>query len=355
MRDTTQTLFKKITLFAFSLGVATAAYAGKPKHADLVFKSGHESMQQFLMPEQVPYPEGNKPNADRINLGKKLFFDPRLSKDGNMACATCHSPMFGWSDGLPTAKGFQSKILGRATPTVFNTAFQKIQMWDGRKKSLEDQALGPMVSSDEMNIGVDGALKFIKSNPEYSGLFDAAYPGEGVTDETLAKAIASFERTVLSNNTPFDQWAKGDKGAMSKAAVRGFDLFMDPNKGACGTCHSGSNFTDDGFHNIGLATFGDENADLGRYVIKPIRILKGAFKTPTIREIGQTAPYFHDGSASTLAEVVDHYAKGGVVKTNLSPNMKALTLSEQEKADIVAFMEALTSEVKPFELPVLPK
>lgn len=176
-----------------------------------------------------------------------------------------------------------------------------------------------------------------------------------MTDETLAKAIASFERTVISNDTPFDRWAKGDKSAMSASAVNGFDLFMNPDKGNCAVCHSGPNFTDDGFHNIGLESYGQENPDMGRYAIKPIRILKGAFKTPTLREIGVTAPYFHDGSANTLDEVVEHYAKGGVVKTDLSPNMKALGLSETEKADIVAFLEALTSEEKPFELPVLPK
>jgi cytochrome c peroxidase len=347
--------FSKISIFAISISLASGAMAAKTKFEDLVVKSGHSSLQHLLMPSEVPYPEGNAPTEARVDLGKKLFFDPRLSGDGNMACASCHSPLFGWSDGLSTAKGFKSKELGRASPTIFNTAYQKIQMWDGRKKSLEDQALGPMVSSDEMNIGVDGALDFIKKNVEYSALFEAAYPGEGVSDKTLAKAIASFERTVLSNNTPFDQWVKGDDKAISVQAANGFKLFMDPNKGNCAVCHSGSNFADDGFHNIGLASYGKENPDLGRYVIKPIRILKGAFKTPTIREIGQTAPYFHDGSAKTLEEVVEHYAKGGVVKTSLSPNMKTLNLNEQEKADIVAFLQTLTSVEKSFELPVLPK
>lgn len=167
-------ILKKVALFTVSIGLAGSSFAANPKHGELVFEAGHESMQHFVMPAEVPYPEGNKPTAERVELGKKLFFDPRLSAGGNMACSTCHSPLFGWSDGLPTARGFKGKVLGRASPTVINTAFQKIQMWDGRKKSLEDQALGPMVSSDEMNIGVDGALKFVNSNPEYKALFDAA-------------------------------------------------------------------------------------------------------------------------------------------------------------------------------------
>lgn len=321
--------------------------------AATTFEAGHSSLEEWLMPE-IPFPEGNKPTAARVKLGKKLFFDPRLSGDGNMSCATCHSPLFGWSDGLKTAKGFKSQVLGRASPTIVNSAFIKIHMWDGRKKSLEDQALGPMQSSAEMNIDLKAVDNFLKTNPVYIADFEAAYPSEAISEETLAKAIASFERTVISNNSPFDLWVKGDKKAMTAQQINGFKLFVNPEKGNCEVCHSAPNFTDSGFHNIGLASYGDKNPDMGRYGIKPIGVLKGAFKTPTLRDITLTAPYFHDGSENTLAGVVKHYAAGGVAVGNLDPNMKALQLTDSEKADIVLFMQALTSPQEAFVLPILP-
>lgn len=342
--------FKKALLFA-ALIVLSAP--GTAETGSLVFKAGHKSLAPWKLGD-VPYPEGNKPNPARVELGKMLFFDPRLSRDGNMSCATCHSPLFGWSDGLPTAKGFKSQVLGRASPVVTNTAYNSIQMWDGRKKSLEDQAMGPMLSNAEMNMDIPLLMKWLNANTEYKAAFDKAYPGEKIDETTVAKAIASFERTVISNNSPFDRWLKGKKKAMTKQQVNGFKIFVDPNKGNCDVCHSGANFTDNGFHNIGLASFGDKNPDLGRYSERPLRLMKGAFKTPTLRDISYSAPYFHDGSAATLEDVVEHYAKGGVVKTNLSPNMKALNLTTQEKQDLVEFLKALNSPQENFTLPILP-
>lgn len=320
-----------------------------------LFKAGHVSLQKWLLADSPPYPEDNKPTQARIELGKKLFFDPRVSGDGSTSCASCHNPLFGWSDGLATAKGLQGQMLGRASPTVINTAYNSIQMWDGRKRDLEDQATGPMEASVEMHTDFPSLLLWLQGRSGYSHLFERAYPGEGINRVTLAKAIASFERTVISNNSPFDQWVKGDKEAMNAQQIRGFKIFIDPSKGNCEVCHSAPNFTDDGFHNIGLASFGAENPDLGRYHQRPLKLMKGAFKTPTLRDITLTAPYFHDGSVSTLSEVIEHYAKGGEVKTNLSPSLKALTLNQQEKADLTAFLGALTSKQKPFLLPLLPQ
>lgn len=309
----------------------------------------------WLLPDTPPHPADNAPTSARIELGKMLFFDPRLSRHSNMSCASCHSPMFGWSDGLPTAKGFESMTLARATPTVVNTGYNSIQMWDGRKKSLEDQVMGPMEANGEMNMDLDLLFNWLNSNEGYIQAFAAAYPGEPIDRTTVSKAVATFERTVVSNNSAFDRWLKGDKDAMTDQQVRGFRLFTDENGGNCGACHQAPNFTDNGFHNIGLESWGMENPDMGRYLEKPVNLMKGAFKTPTLRDAALTAPYFHDGSAATLADVVEHYASGGVVKTNLSPNMKALDLSEQDKADIVAFMEALTSPQKQITLPTLPQ
>lgn len=322
--------------------------------SNYVFEAGDSSLQKWLLPELPPFPKENYPTELRVELGKKLFFDPRLSGEKDMSCATCHNPMFGWSDGHKTGRGFKGQVLKRATPTVINTAYNFIQMWDGRKKDLEDQALGPLEADVEMNTDLDVLIKFLKKNRGYSKLFNEAYPKEGVSTKSLAMALASFERVIVSRNSRFDQWVRGDSQALNKEELMGFKLFVDKDKGNCEVCHSAPNFTDDGFHNIGLKQFASDDADLGRHALKPIRIMKGAFKTPTLRDIVFTAPYFHDGSADDLDTVVEHYVKGGEVSTNLSPNMKALTLSKKEKRAIVAFLKALTSKEENFTLPTLP-
>ncbi|MEE9397642.1 MAG: cytochrome c peroxidase [Methylococcales bacterium] len=311
-------------------------------------------LHQWLLPATPPHPEGNAPTPERVELGKMLFFDPRLSRDKNMSCATCHNPSLGWADGLPKGRGFKSNELGRATPTVINTAYNSIQMWDGRKKDLEDQAMGPLQADVEMNTDFEHLFVWLNENSGYKAAFAKAYPGEPIAPETAAKAIASFERTVISNNSPFDAWIKGDKFAMTKQQIRGFKLFSDKEKADCAVCHSAPNFTDDGFHNIGLASFGEKDTDLGRFHQRPLRLMKGAFKTPTLRDIALTAPYFHDGSSNTLMDVVEHYANGGENKTNLSPNLSKIKLNQQEKEDLVAFLGALTSKNDLMTLPLLP-
>ena len=303
-------------LATFVTGAATAA--SKP-----VLKAGDPSLAGWILPPP-PAPQDNVPNAARVNLGRHLFFDPRLSGEGNMSCATCHNPGLGWSDGLATGKGVKSLALGRASPTIVNSAYVSIMMWDGRKKNLEDQAMGPMQANVEMNMDTGKLFQWLNSNPGYQKLFEAAYPGEGINAGTLSKAMATFERTVVMNDTPFDRWLVGDKKAMTEQQVRGFGIFVDPAKGNCAVCHAAPNFTDDGFRNIGLASWGMENPDMGRYAQKPITKMKGAFKTPQLRGIALTAPYFHDGSAKTLMDTVEHYNKGGVVTTNLDPEVRPL-------------------------------
>jgi len=343
----------------FGLNTTLSAYAATQvtdtEGQLITLEAGHASLQKWKLAATPPHPEDNAPNAVRVELGKKLFFDPRLSGDGNMSCASCHSPLLGWSDGLGTGKGFKSMVLDRASPTVFNTAYNSIQMWDGRKKSLEDQAMGPMEASAEMNMDTARLFTWLNASAGYKALFAAAYPGEALDAGTLSKAIASFERTVVSNTSPFDAWVAGDKNALSTEQVKGFALFIDPKKANCSACHSGANFTDNGFHNLGLASYGKDNPDVGRFAQKPVASMKGAFKTPTVREAARTAPYFHDGSARTLEELVDFYAKGGVVKANRSASMKELPLNAEEKAQLVAFMNALSSPHKPMTLPELPR
>lgn len=319
---------------ALLLGSAAAAQAA-PK-------------ESYLRPAAVPAPEHNQPTAARVELGRALFFDPRLSGSNWISCATCHNPALGWSDGLPTAIGHGMIVLGRATPTILNTAYQRKQMWDGRFRSLEEQALEPIGAEVEMNQNVDEVVAELKSIPGYAALFDQAYPGEGISKDTIAKAIASFERSVVSGEAPFDRWLKGDEQAIGAAAKRGFALFEG--KANCAACHQGYNFMDDGFHNIGLKG----NQDVGRYAQVPLPIMKGAFKTPTLRDIALTAPYMHNGMYRTLDEVVAHYNRGGDAADNLDPNMKPLDLSEQEQRDIVEFLKTLTGEPMTVAVPRLP-
>lgn len=302
----------------------------------------------YLRPHTVPAPADNKPTNERVTLGKMLFFDPRLSGSKWISCATCHNPAMGWSDGLPTALGDGMKVLERSTPTILNTAYNKLQMWDGRFRSLEEQALGPIQADVEMHKDMKALLKELAKIPGYVELFEKAYPGEGITEKTLAKAIASFERTVVSTESPFDRWRMGDGKAVSVAAKRGFELFEG--KANCVVCHQGFNFLDDGFHNIGLK----DNKDDGRFAKVPVKVLKGAFKTPTLRDIELTAPYMHNGAYKTLDEVVEHYNNGGQDKANLDPNMEPLNLNPQEKADLVAFLKSLTGKPAEITIPRLP-
>jgi cytochrome c peroxidase len=338
---------KHILAFIAALLTAGSAAAG----TEYVFQAGHASLQEFVLGD-MPHPADNPSNAARIALGKTLFFDPRMSGDGNMSCATCHNPALGWSDGLPTARGVKSEVLGRASPTVFNTGYNTIQMWDGRKKSLEHQAMGPMQANVEMNMDITKLFQWMGNSEGYKTLFAAAYPGEPINEASLSKAIASFERTIVSNNAPFDRWVKGDAAALTAQQVEGFKLFAG--KANCVACHSGANFTDNGFHNLGLASWGSNAPDLGRFGQKPVAAMKGAFKTPTVREVARTAPYFHDGSARTLMDVVEHYDRGGDVKTNLSPNLHPLGLRSEEKQALVAFMESLSSPFLAVTVPELP-
>lgn len=345
---TTKKLISTVFLiFLFATGVTAAE--DKP-----VLKAGHPSLKEWILPD-APFPKDNAPNAARINLGRHLFFDPRLSGDGNMSCGTCHNPALGWSDGLATAKGVKSTILPRSSPTIINSAFNTIMMWDGRKKDLEEQAMGPMEAHAEMNMDTAKLFKWLNETPGYRKMFEAAYPGEAINAASLSMALAAFERTVIMNDSPFDRWLAGDAKAMTAQQVNGFDIFLDANKGNCAACHSPPNFTDNGFHNIGLASWGNPNPDMGRYAQKPVQRLKGAFKTPQLRGITLTAPYFHDGSAETLKDVIALYEKGGIVTTNIDPNIKQIKLSKKDKEDLLAFLHALTGTTPAITIPVLPQ
>jgi cytochrome c peroxidase len=303
----------------------------------------------YLRPA-APEPSDNRGTPERVALGKALFFDPRLSGSNWISCASCHNPGLGWTDGLPTGIGDGMKKLRRATPTILNTAYTKLLMWDGRASTLEEQALGPIAAGEEMNQDIPALIAKLSSIAGYVELFGKAYPGQGITDKTIAKALAAFQRSIVSSESPFDRWRQGDPKAISTSARRGFELF--DGKAKCTACHQGFNFTDNGFHNIGVKSTGA--ADLGRFEVRKVAISRGAFKTPTLRDVELTAPYMHNGLYRTLEEVVDHYDRGGDTTENLDPEMKPLSLSAQEKADLVAFMKSLTGTSVPVTVPQLP-
>jgi cytochrome c peroxidase len=302
----------------------------------------------YHRPSSVPVPKGNELTPERIELGKKLFFDPRLSGSSAISCATCHNPSFAWGDRLPVGVGHGHKKLGRRTPTILNAAFNELQMWDGRFGSLEEQAMGPMTSPDEMNVNAEEMLARLQSIPGYQQHFRDAYGDAGITKDTVTKAIAAFERTVVSGEAPFDRYVAGEEAALSDAAKRGFVLFNT--KGNCAACHSGWAFTDGSFHDVGVA--GD---DLGRGKTLGIAELNHAFKTPTLRNVAERAPYMHNGSEAGLREVIELYNAGGrVQRATLSNEIKPLHLTAAEVDDLLAFMHALSSRDPAVTLPVLP-
>jgi cytochrome c peroxidase len=295
----------------------------------------------------VQWPEENPYSTAKVELGRFLYFDNRLSSDATVSCASCHAPEKAFADGNPVSTGIGGQKGGRSAPTVINRAYSTSQFWDGRAPSLEEQAKGPIANPIEMTAekSADAAhaavVKRLRGVPGYVKLFDKAFGTKEITIDHVAKAIATFERTVLSGNAPYDRYQAGDKKAMTESQVRGMDVFF--NKTACDSCHLGFNFTDGSYVNIGIG-MDKPKPDLGRFVVSKKDEDKGAFKTPTLREVEHHAPYMHDGSIKTLAEVVEHYDKGGIKNPHLDQRLKPLKLSPQEKADIVAFLKALSGE-----------
>lgn len=302
--------------------------------------------------EPPPIPADNPMTAAKVELGKQLYFEKRLSVDNTVSCASCHDPEKGWSNADTFATGVKGQRGGRSAPTVINSAYHPLQFWDGRANQLEGQALGPIQNPIEMNLSLDEAIGRLNKIEGYKKQFQAVF-GTDATPDAVAKAIAAFERTVLSGDAPYDHYKAGDKKAMSEAAVRGMDLFF--NKARCSACHGGPNFSDAAFHNIGVG-MDKKEPDEGRKAISKLEGDRGAFKTPTLRDIARTAPYMHDGSQKTLADVVEHYNKGGIANPQLDEEIFPLNLSAEEKADLVTFMkEGLASKsyplVKPPKLP----
>ena len=321
----------------------------------------------------------------KIELGRQLFFDTRLSADNTVSCASCHRPDHGYAAPTQFGVGIRDQLTGVNSPTSYNRILSDAQFWDGRANSLEEQAKGPIAAPGEMGNTHEQAVKTIEGIDGYKKQFIAVFPKDGITIDTIAKAIASFERAIVTGPSPFDyaealrpyedyededfaelqeedpeeytRYIKlrelAEKNPMSESALRGRELFFSE-KTNCTACHVGANLTDEKYHNIGIGMLEDEPL-AGRMGVTENKEHFGAFKTPTIRNVALTPPYMHDGSMATLEEVVDHYVKGGHPNANLSKDILKLDLSPQEEADLVEFMKACSGPLPQVEERRLPQ
>ena len=291
------------------------------------------------LPYLPPIPANNSLTPEKIELGKMLFFEPRISGSGVISCATCHNPALGWSDRIPTAVGHDGQVGNRNTPTVLNSGFLGSQFWDGREPDLEGQALGPIEAEIEMNMDLEAAIRRLKEFDIYHEHFAAAFPGEEdpIRAENIAFAIASFERTLNTPNSPLDRFLAGDVQAMSDSQVEGMKLFVDA---GCVACHNGPALTDSGFHRFELPGSTDE----GRFIVTGDEADMFAFRTPTLRNVAVTYPYFNNGSVDNLHDAVQL----------MGQQMLGQDFSDEELDNLVAFMHALTGEMPDLEIPALP-
>ncbi|HEV7550724.1 MAG TPA: cytochrome c peroxidase [Candidatus Angelobacter sp.] len=299
----------------------------------------------------VTIPADNPQTPAKIELGKKLFFDTRLSLDRSSSCATCHSPEKAFADGLPRARGFQGATLSRNSPTVLNAAYNSAQFWDGRAATLDEQCKGPLLAPAEMNMLDEKHLvDRLNSIPGYRHEFQSVF-GSSPSLDGVTRAVAAYERTLVTPDSRFDHYAMGDKKALTDAEKRGLILFIG--KAACSECHNGPNFTDNKYHNLGILPAHGSLDDVGRFAITKNSEDRNAFKTPTLRNVALTGPYMHDGSSATLEEVVELYDRGGDDAPNKSKLIYKLNLSSQEKADLVAFMKSLNGTLPQTKAPAM--
>ena len=301
---------------------------------------------------QVPIPFDNPQTDAKINLGKQLYFEGRLSSDGTISCASCHDPNRAWADtGHAVSEGVAHKKGGRNSPSVIDAAYIIPQFWDGRAMHLEKQAVGPVQNPIEMDLTKEEMEYRLNHIPGYIVQFQDVF-GSPPTLDLTAKAIASFERTVIAADTPYDKYLDGDRNALTPAAEHGLDIFQG--KGHCNACHSGPAFSDSRYHNLGVGYADGEFKDVGRYAVTKDPKDTGAFLTQKLREVELTSPYMHDGSEATLEDIINFYNRGGNRNPYLDPVMVPLNLTNQEKVDLLTFMKSLTGPYPVVEPPPLP-
>lgn len=315
---------------ALAQGNATAPITGVNVHS-----LGPERIGNL---PSLSVPPDNVQTAAKIQLGKKLYFDVRLSADGTISCATCHNPTMGWSDAGPTSSGIRGQLGGRRAPPVVNAAYSPLQFWDGRVPSLEEQAKWPIQNPIEMGNTHEVMIQSLSKLTGYVDEFKQVFGTTSITVDQVAQAIAAYERTIVTTDSPFDRYVRGDRSSLTKLEEQGLEIFNG--KGHCTACHWGGYFSDGRFHNLGVKATGSAKPDDGRYAVTKNTSDKGAFKTPTVRDAAVRAPYMHNGSEKTLEDVVELYNRGGGDDvSNLDPLMVPLGLSKQEKSALVAFMK----------------
>ena len=291
----------------------------------------------YVAPKQAPSPADNPSTPAKVELGRKLFFDPGLSANGKLACASCHDVRHGFTDGEVLSLGVKGQPLARHTPTVINLAWSQAYFWDGRAGSLEQQAVMPIAEAKEMGMSYEVMTSRLQADADYRRLFQAAFPGEGPSVATVGKAIAAFERTLVYADAPFDRWIAGDEGAISEQAKRGFVDFNT--RAGCAQCHKGWNFSDGKFHDNGVPS-----DDVGRSAIVADASLTHWFKTPGLRNIAERAPYMHTGELASLQDVLRFYRRF-TRRDTLSPEMR--NVRTRGAGDIIAFLQTLTSPTPP--------
>lgn len=331
--------------------IVSAAFAFLPVPEDTVIPldqqgGGARQNENSTTGLQAAWPELPEVNADQAALGRLLFYDPVLSANDDLACASCHHPDMGFGDGLPVAQNAHGEDLRRNAPSLWNVAYATSLFWDGRAKSLEEQMLVPLTNESEMGADVEAMITQLKGIPEYQALFDKAFT-DGVTTENVTAAIVAFERTLLSQNSPFDRFAAGDFNALTPAQRRGFDVFRSAQT-RCFECHAWPTFTNNTFNVLGVPDIKPESPDLGQVEVVNGPDSTRAFRTPGLRNVALSAPYMHNGVFATLEEVVDFYAKGGgpAFGVDVPPDefLQGFTLTDQQTSDLVAFLYALTDE-----------
>lgn len=278
----------------------------------------------------LPVPAGNPLTAEGVSLGRELFFDPRLSRDRSLSCASCHRPEWRFTDDRPLAVGVFGRTGGRRTPSLLNRAYGRAFFWDGRETTLEEQVVQPIVNPKEMDLPLEEAVARLRPRVQ--------------TVEELSYALASYIRTVLAGDSPYDRYLAGDASTLNARERQGLTVFRG--KGNCVACHLGPNLTDEQFHNTGIGWRDGGFIDLGRFAVTNDQRDRGAFKTPTLRNVARFGPYMHDGSLATLADVVEHYDKGGLANPYLDPDIEPLHLSAEEKDALIAFLGSLTGPVR---------
>ena len=341
---------RKLCVVCLAIIPAILLFWIKVPVADTLLSLRAEWQHQYRRPESIPFPASNPFTVEKAELGRLLFFDPLFSASQSLSCASCHNPALSWGDGRGRAHGEGAAPMALRSPTLLDVAWMPRLGWDGKFRNLEAVTFAPITGAANMNLAESTLVARLSAIPGYVDAFSTVFGEEKISRRTIELALATYERTLVSVDAPFDHWINGEAEAISPAAQRGFDLFNG--KGRCSGCHSGWAFSDGSFHDIGVG----HDADVGRGRLFPTSVkLRYAFKTPTLRDVARRAPYMHDGSIATLAEVIDLYDRGGIDRPSRSELISPLMLSQEEKADLVAFLQTLTSSPSAVEVPVLPR